>query len=335
MNKKMLLVMGGLLIATHLKAQVVLEALDAPDTFTPSEKCLERVYDKHYGDGDHNFIYCAVMGPNGKKWLNLNLGAEYAREGSPHFNPEAIPTDYNDWKASGSLFQYGRRADGHELVTYSNDNQNWYANRVFPIINQPVDPINSPNNYVDTGVPYDAPYSYYWSNQHTSANISNDLPALSALWDGVNNPCPEGYRVMNKEDVLSFAKVGEFVLGPNSHAGLKTMGILRNTTAPNLTLFTGVIFEDNGGINYTCINGGCYFGSSGLWLSYASSAPFTFSSTGGWSGSKNHVNFLDFGYFSGNNSYELATGGIDYTWPLGIDEVIITRPFGAIRCVEK
>lgn len=327
------LTMGGLFTTSLLKAQVVLEALDAPD-----EKCLELVYDRHYGDGLHNFIYCAVQGPNGKKWLNLNLGAEYAREGSPHFNPEAIPTDYNDWKASGSLFQYGRRADGHELVTYSQSYGIWVVDRVFPIISELVDPINSPNNFVVASFLYNDPRGKYWSNQHTNRNIHNsgDLAALSALWDGVNNPCPEGYRVMNKEDFLSFAKLGEFVLEPNSHAGLKTMGILRNTTAPNLTLFTGVVWDDHdSGISGpTCANGECYFGTSGLWMSYASSAPFTFSSTGGWSGSKNNVNFIDLGYFVRGN-YELATGGIEYVWPLGFEDWYISRSYSAVRCVEK
>lgn len=45
---------------------------------------------------------------------------EYSREPTPnnpnpHFTPEAIPKDHNDWKAFGSLFQYGRDADGHTM----------------------------------------------------------------------------------------------------------------------------------------------------------------------------------------------------------------------------
>lgn len=313
--------LGSVFCTSQIKGQVVLEALDAPN-----EKCLELVKDRHYGDGLHNFIYCAVQGPNGKKWLNLNLGAEYAKESSPHFNPEAVPVDYKDWKAGGSLFQYGRKADGHELVTYNGSNNQWVVNRVFPTIGTTVDPINSPQNYVDSP-------NQYWSNQHL--NLPNDLSALSALWDGVNNPCPTGYRVMNKEDLLSFAKVGEFLLEPNSHVGLATMGILKNTKAPNLNLFTSVIFE--WGLTddvFTCVNGCGNGGSSGLWLSYSSNAPFTFSSTGGWSGSMNHANFVDLGYFKGG-TYELATGSIHYVWPIGYNDNYVTRPYGAVRCVEN
>lgn len=201
MNKKMLLVMGGLLIATHLKAQVVLEALDAPDTFTPSEKCLERVYDKHYGDGDHNFIYCAVMGPNGKKWLNLNLGAEYAREGSPHFNPEAAPIDHNDWKAYGSLFQYGRRADGHELVTYHQGTHNsvdwWYVDRKYPR-----KPVPQENSYTTNNAYVSLDHFMPWA-----VNFVN-------LWDSsdpnkyAHNPCPEGYEVLKYDELRLIIKDG-------------------------------------------------------------------------------------------------------------------------------
>lgn len=54
-----LLLLGGI----SANAQHLLEALDAPNT---NSKCIERVKDRNYGDGDHNFIYCAVQGPNGK-----------------------------------------------------------------------------------------------------------------------------------------------------------------------------------------------------------------------------------------------------------------------------
>lgn len=320
--KKTLIVASFLALAPFAKGQLLLEALEG----RLNEKCIERVKDKHYGDGLHNFIYCAVQGPNGKKWLNLNLGAEYAKEDSPHFNPEAEPIDYKDWKASGSLFQYGRKADGHELVTYDGSYNQWLVKRVFPVISETVDPINSPKNYVNKSF-------HYWSNQHNS--LPDDLPALSALWDGVNNPCPEGYRVMNKEDLLAFAKVGEFLLEPNSHKSLSSMGILKNITTPNLNLFTGVIYEISLYTDlHTCVEDCQGQGTSGLWLSYSSSAPFTFSSTKGWSGTVAHANFLDLGYFSGG-TFELATGSIGYIWPLGYDDDFVTRPYGAIRCVEK
>lgn len=116
--RKTMILLGFLALAPFAKGQLLLEALEGGIPFTPSEKCLELVKDKHYGDGVHNFIYCAVKGPDGKIWLNNNLGAEYANENSPYFDPTKQAETPTDTKAFGSLFQYARDADGHELVKW-------------------------------------------------------------------------------------------------------------------------------------------------------------------------------------------------------------------------
>jgi len=75
---------------------------------------------------DHQFIYVPVKDPRtdisygGEIWLNNNLGAEYTRVGSSVFDPGQQAKDHRDYNAFGSLFQWGRPADGHELVTYTN-----------------------------------------------------------------------------------------------------------------------------------------------------------------------------------------------------------------------
>ena len=73
---------------------------------------------------DHQFIYVPVKDPStgsyGQQiWLNNNLGAEYTRVGSSVFDPGQQAKAHNDHNAFGSLFQWGRPADGHELVTYT------------------------------------------------------------------------------------------------------------------------------------------------------------------------------------------------------------------------
>lgn len=73
------------------------------------------------GQYRHRFLYLPVIGPDGKHWLNNNLGAEYADVNDPrgNFNPVRQAEKFDDYKAYGSLFQWGRDSDGHELVNWS------------------------------------------------------------------------------------------------------------------------------------------------------------------------------------------------------------------------
>ncbi|MGV4464155.1 FISUMP domain-containing protein, partial [Ornithobacterium rhinotracheale] len=71
------------------------------------------------GKLEHQFIYIPITGPDGRTWLNNNLGADYANVNSPHFNPIQQATSKTDYKAYGSLFQWGREANGHELVDWT------------------------------------------------------------------------------------------------------------------------------------------------------------------------------------------------------------------------
>lgn len=68
----------------------------------------------------HRFIYIPVTGPDGRTWLNHNLGADYTNIDSPHFNPLQQATSDSDSRAYGSLFQWGRDSDGHELILWDN-----------------------------------------------------------------------------------------------------------------------------------------------------------------------------------------------------------------------
>ncbi|UOH65830.1 hypothetical protein MT999_00005 [Ornithobacterium rhinotracheale] len=71
------------------------------------------------GKLEHQFIYIPITGPDDRTWLNNNLGADYANVNSRHFNPTQQATSKTDYKAYGSLFQWGREANGHELVDWT------------------------------------------------------------------------------------------------------------------------------------------------------------------------------------------------------------------------
>jgi uncharacterized protein (TIGR02145 family) len=100
----------------------------------------------------------------GKIWMDRNLGASQ------------VATSSTDQNAYGDLYQWGRRADGHQCRTSA-------TTATLSSVDQPAHGnfILAPNN------PYD------WRS-----------PQNTNLWqgvNGVNNPCPSGYRVPTNVEI--------------------------------------------------------------------------------------------------------------------------------------
>jgi uncharacterized protein (TIGR02145 family) len=120
-------------------------------------------------------FYVPVSGLDGKTWLNNNLGANYANTTNGAFNPAAQASSSTDANAYGSLFQWGRGADGHEFRTSANT----------------AGPIATP-----------------WTSINFITNLTNPkdwrTPQDNNLWQGVsgtNNPCPIGYRLPTETEL--------------------------------------------------------------------------------------------------------------------------------------
>lgn len=87
----------------------------------------------------HKFIYVPVSVYKGtiantgmpyeKIWLNNNLGAEYSDTNNPrgNFNPTQDPKTFDDFRAYGSLFRWGRDSDGHELINWTSSTSGTWA----------------------------------------------------------------------------------------------------------------------------------------------------------------------------------------------------------------
>jgi len=161
---------------------------NAGNTSTYQVRDIAGIPDRMFGQHDigntttyeHNFIYVPVMGEDGKIWLNNNLGADYANVSSTSFNPAQQATAYNDYHAYGSLFQWGRCPDGHELISWSSSSAGTVKYSTTSTLST-TDTPNSSSFIINASSPYD------WRN-----------PKNDNLWQGetgINNPCPSGFRV--------------------------------------------------------------------------------------------------------------------------------------------
>ena len=147
---------------------------------------------------DHQFIYVPVKDPftgnyGQQIWLNNNLGAEYTRVGSSVFDPGQQAKDHRDYNAFGSLFQWGRPADGHELVTYTNATtwQFKYGTTSIPTTTYPPQPaenktviptITANSDGVDT-----TPMWFIGTSRPSGFPIT--------VGDDDNAVCPKGFKI--------------------------------------------------------------------------------------------------------------------------------------------
>ena len=177
------------------------------DLAKPTDKCLALVKDKHYGDGEHNFIYCEIEGPDGKRWLNNNLGADYANERSSVFNPKQQAQKPDDYHAYGSLFQFGRDSDGHELVKWTGSEKGIRAKD--DIEWKSFDQLSYSEESDPCPTGYHTPTLEDWKKFHKSVTGTDGYVRSSKVWNERKLSLPaSGFR--DDSSGTSFNKVGSF-----------------------------------------------------------------------------------------------------------------------------
>ena len=166
---------------------------NAGNTTTYSVRDIAGIPDKMFGLPDNNsnstthiMLYLPTVAEDGKIWLNNNLGAHYANINHASFNPAQQATGATDHLAYGSLFQWGRKPDGHELITYTNGTTG-----------------TSPNGTTATRPNADTAANalFITGNYDWRGTTQND--ALWATEASANNPCPVGFRVPTNAELTT------------------------------------------------------------------------------------------------------------------------------------
>jgi len=133
---------------------------------------------------DGGSIWLPIVSPNtGAVWLNNNLNADYITVGNPYFDPHKQAQTSKDPHAYGGLYQWGRKADGHQLVTYPDE-----ATGV------------ATNGTSDTKV--DEPTNALFIMSDSDWRVHPD----QGLWKGLdakNRVCPKKYRLATDNEWIA------------------------------------------------------------------------------------------------------------------------------------
>ena len=192
------------------------------------------------GKYEHNFLYLPVQAEDGKIWLNNNLGADYSNVDNSVFNLAQQATSKDDINAMGSMFQWGRKPDGHDIVVRTTSTN---SGATFLTVSPKNGFINEPSGGIATQSPT-YPYVILYNGGHFDDwATSLTTPPRADRWQAssANNPCPQGFKVplkaewtalqtamgaanfMKSNMVLKFTHVGELA-GTNTSYSYSTNG---------------------------------------------------------------------------------------------------------------
>jgi hypothetical protein len=170
-------------------------------------------------------LYLPIEAEDGNTWLNHNLGAYYTKISHANFNPNQQATNSTDYLAYGSLFQWGRKADGHELINYSSST-----------VGTPV------TTAVTTTLSDNPTDTKFIQAEEWRVTPDNTLWATES---SVNNPCPAGFIVPDETQLFNLFYVADITdpIRDNNILKFSAPGIRYNN-------LTGVTIPVIGGAYY-------------------------------------------------------------------------------------
>ncbi len=195
---------------------------NAGDTTSFSFRDISGIPDLEFGDGVHDFLYLPVTGEDGNVWLNNNLGAHYSNIHHASFNPAQQATSANDFNAYGSLYQWGRLSDGHEIINWISATASDGAEQSRETSTQSTSTTPGHDDFILQGGFAE------WLDL-------GDQPAEDMMWQGLsgtNNPCPQGFRIPTNEltDIANAAGITNSATALASNLAFPTLGFRNNVT---------------------------------------------------------------------------------------------------------
>ncbi|MBF0695453.1 MAG: hypothetical protein IR153_10400 [Flavobacterium sp.] len=150
-------------------------------TFTTSAAVAGPTGGSAICDGSRPTQVVTVTSSTGKIWMDRNLGASRAA------------TSSKDYEAYGCLYQWGRGNDGHASITWTMGQPDGWGG-------QPGTAVNASTYTLSTT---DNPGHALFIKDQTSIPYDWRSPKNDNLWQGVNginNPCPAGFRVPTRAE---------------------------------------------------------------------------------------------------------------------------------------
>jgi uncharacterized protein (TIGR02145 family) len=184
--------------------------------------------------------YGIVIGADGKKWLDRNLGAN------------RVATAYNDVQSYGYSFQWGRANDGHQKTANSYTNGVSDSNSTTTSTLSSADTVSAPDTakfIMSPSTPYD------WRSPQS--------PNQTTLWaganGGTNNVCPAGFHVPTSAEWGTWVTaLGGFTTA--TCGGTSTCREIAFNSSLKIPV-AGLRNYSDGSLNYQGSNGYCWSSS--------------------------------------------------------------------------
>lgn len=313
---------------------------------------------------EHQFIYFPVHSWNGFAYLQHNLGAEVTNVKNRHnvFNPDDIEykdysgnlpnvgfpysgfTHYKMGKYAGSLFQWQRMADGHELIDWMSMSNTMLNGGTLPasVYNGTVN-YNNISGAKPTWLnartnkqilnPTSTERSWVHDSVNPDANANPNHPDLQH-WKptGANMPCPVGYVIDDSTDNMRndpFYSNEYQNIGNNGINNFYNPFVITNYSQP------GNYSIGLSGWNLNCQYGSPSQGSVAAQYDFFNWGTIAYGNDGTGRKSNGNINFtfpIGMGCIGAPESYngkdEVNNGNPDPTYPLN------RLNLAAVRCVQ-